>query len=89
VLVGTVTDDVRLYDVPKLRVVALRVTETARARILKVLPGAMRTCWSVRVCCMWLWLCRTLRCSKPVVCLVRGCRLSSQWVVYCITLEGK
>jgi len=39
VLVGTVTDDVRLYDVPKLRVVALRVTETARARILKVLPA--------------------------------------------------
>jgi large subunit ribosomal protein L18e len=35
VLVGTVTDDVRLMEVPKLRVVALRVTETARARILK------------------------------------------------------
>ncbi|KAK9838190.1 hypothetical protein WJX81_007878 [Elliptochloris bilobata] len=35
VLVGTVTDDVRLYKVPKLRLVALRVTETARARILK------------------------------------------------------
>lgn len=36
VLVGTITDDVRLYEVPKLRVCALRVTETARARILKV-----------------------------------------------------
>ncbi len=36
VLVGTVTDDVRLFEVPKLRLVALRVTETARARILKV-----------------------------------------------------
>lgn len=36
VIVGTVTDDVRLFDVPKLRVVALRFTETARARILKV-----------------------------------------------------
>jgi large subunit ribosomal protein L18e len=35
VLIGTVTDDVRLMEVPKLRVVALRVTETARARILK------------------------------------------------------
>ena len=35
VLVGTITDDVRLYEVPKLRVAALRVTETARARILK------------------------------------------------------
>jgi large subunit ribosomal protein L18e len=35
VLVGTITDDVRLYEVPKLRVCALRVTETARARILK------------------------------------------------------
>lgn len=34
--VGTITDDVRLFEVPKLRVCALRVTETARARILKV-----------------------------------------------------
>lgn len=36
VLVGTVTDDIRFYDVPKLRVVALRFTERARARIVKV-----------------------------------------------------
>merc|ERR1711992_344593 len=35
VVVGTVTDDVRLLDVPKLTICALRVTETARARILK------------------------------------------------------
>ncbi|KAL4431449.1 hypothetical protein ABPG75_006705 [Micractinium tetrahymenae] len=35
VLVGTITDDTRLFEVPKLRVCALRVTETARARILK------------------------------------------------------
>ncbi|GBG90025.1 hypothetical protein CBR_g50118 [Chara braunii] len=35
VIVGTVTDDVRLYEVPKLTLCALRVTETARARILK------------------------------------------------------
>ena len=35
VVVGTVTDDVRLYEVPKLSVAALRFTETARARILK------------------------------------------------------
>lgn len=35
VLVGTITDDVRITDVPKLRICALRVTETARARILK------------------------------------------------------
>ena len=34
VVVGTITDDVRFYDVPKLRVAALRVTETARARIV-------------------------------------------------------
>jgi large subunit ribosomal protein L18e len=33
VLVGTVTDDVRLYEVPALKVCALRFTETARARI--------------------------------------------------------
>jgi large subunit ribosomal protein L18e len=35
VIVGTVTDDIRLLEVPKLTVAALRVTETARARILK------------------------------------------------------
>ncbi|CEL98300.1 unnamed protein product [Vitrella brassicaformis CCMP3155] len=35
VVVGTITDDVRLLDVPKLSVCALRFTETARSRILK------------------------------------------------------
>ena len=37
VFVGTVTDDTRLdgFDVPAIRLCALRVTETARARILK------------------------------------------------------
>lgn len=35
VLVGTVTDDVRVYEVPALKVTALRFTETARARIEK------------------------------------------------------
>merc|ERR1712193_212782 len=35
VLVGTITDDVRFLDVPKLRVCALRFTKTARQRILK------------------------------------------------------
>jgi large subunit ribosomal protein L18e len=35
VVVATVTDDVRLFEVPKLRVCALRFTETARARIVK------------------------------------------------------
>mmetsp|Transcript_41081 Transcript_41081/g.116917 ORF Transcript_41081/g.116917 Transcript_41081/m.116917 type:complete len:186 (+) Transcript_41081:46-603(+) len=34
VVVGTVTDDVRLFEVPKLTVCALKVTETARKRIL-------------------------------------------------------
>ncbi|KDD74971.1 hypothetical protein H632_c955p1, partial [Helicosporidium sp. ATCC 50920] len=33
VLVGKLTDDTRLLEVPKLRVCALRFTETARARI--------------------------------------------------------
>ena len=33
-IVGTITDDARLFDVPKLRVAALRVTERARARIV-------------------------------------------------------
>ncbi|XP_064478943.1 large ribosomal subunit protein eL18-like [Ornithodoros turicata] len=35
VVVGTITDDVRLYEVPKLRVCALHVTDRARARIHK------------------------------------------------------
>merc|ERR1719388_238874 len=35
VIVGPVTDDTRLLEVPKLTVCALRFTETARARITK------------------------------------------------------
>jgi len=35
VLVGTVTDDVRVHEVPTMKVCALRFTENARARILK------------------------------------------------------
>eukprot|EP00238_Polyblepharides_amylifera_P001057 CAMPEP_0196573232 /NCGR_PEP_ID=MMETSP1081-20130531/3153_1 /TAXON_ID=36882 /ORGANISM="Pyramimonas amylifera, Strain CCMP720" /LENGTH=117 /DNA_ID=CAMNT_0041890865 /DNA_START=298 /DNA_END=651 /DNA_ORIENTATION=- len=35
VLVGTITDDTRLYEVSKLRVCALKFTETARSRIIK------------------------------------------------------
>ena len=35
VIVGTVTDDNRVYEVPALKVAALRFTETARARIVK------------------------------------------------------
>lgn len=34
VVVGTVTDDKRIHSIPKLSIAALRVTETARARIL-------------------------------------------------------
>merc|ERR1711911_219999 len=35
VVVGTVTDDPRIFTIPKMTVCALRVTERARARILK------------------------------------------------------
>ena len=35
VIVGTVTDDVRIEEIPALKVTALRFTERARARILK------------------------------------------------------
>jgi len=35
VVVGAVTDDIRVYEVPALKVAALRFTETARARIEK------------------------------------------------------
>merc|ERR1711872_952985 len=35
VVVGTVTDDLRLLEIPKLKICALHVTERARARVLK------------------------------------------------------
>ncbi|KAG9459755.1 hypothetical protein H6P81_004263 [Aristolochia fimbriata] len=35
VVVGTVTDDTRVYEVPAVKVTALRFTERARARIVK------------------------------------------------------
>ncbi|KAE9589583.1 putative ribosomal protein L18e [Lupinus albus] len=35
VVVGTITDDIRSYEVPPLKITALRFTETARARIEK------------------------------------------------------
>lgn len=35
VLIGTITDDTRVYEVPAMKVAALRFTETARARIEK------------------------------------------------------
>merc|ERR1712137_715222 len=35
VVVGTVTDDKRIYDVPKMSICALRFTDAARARIAK------------------------------------------------------
>ena len=34
-VVGNITDDIRVYEVPALKVTALRFTETARARIEK------------------------------------------------------
>ena len=34
VVVGTVTDDKRIFQIPKLRICALRVTESARARFV-------------------------------------------------------
>lgn len=47
VVVGTITDDARLLDVPKVSVAALKVTETARARILAV-SGRKSSCmWSL------------------------------------------
>ena len=35
VCVGTITNDIRIFDIPKMTVCALRVTEKARERILK------------------------------------------------------
>ena len=44
VVVGPVTDDIRLHEVPELKVVALRFTQTARARILEVRSFAFLLC---------------------------------------------
>ncbi|XP_072043880.1 large ribosomal subunit protein eL18B-like [Amphiura filiformis] len=35
VIVGSVTDDLRVFDIPKLKICALHVTDRARSRILK------------------------------------------------------
>ncbi|ELT99918.1 hypothetical protein CAPTEDRAFT_159560 [Capitella teleta] len=35
VVVGTITNDVRIFEIPKMKVCALHVTEEARARIIK------------------------------------------------------
>merc|ERR1712224_565550 len=35
VVVGTITNDLRIFEVPKMTICALRVTEKARERILK------------------------------------------------------
>ena len=35
VVVGTITNDLRIFEIPKMTVCALRVTEKARERILK------------------------------------------------------
>merc|ERR1711902_344893 len=35
VVVGTITNDIRIFEVPKMTICALRVTEKARERILK------------------------------------------------------
>merc|ERR1712168_481222 len=35
VVVGAITDDIRVHKLPKLKVCALRITERARGRILK------------------------------------------------------
>merc|ERR1712058_170682 len=35
VVVGTITNDIRIFEIPKMTICALRVTEKARERILK------------------------------------------------------
>ncbi|CAG5126433.1 unnamed protein product [Candidula unifasciata] len=35
VVVGTITDDIRIHALPKLKICALRITDRARGRILK------------------------------------------------------
>lgn len=66
VIVGTITDDTRVFEVPALKVCALKVTATARARILKVCPVQFQMAWLLVVCKLshgcfvpdlrWYWL---------------------------------
>lgn len=54
VIVATITDDVRLFDVPKLRVAALKFTETARARIVKVRVAESSNRAATACCGAWV-----------------------------------
>lgn len=88
VLVGTITDDIRLYEVPKLRVCALRVTETARARIVKVCEAARRLrfhgccCGCVSAACVFCAHgCMLLACGE------KGC-VSRLLLLLCYCLAG-
>lgn len=47
VVVGTVTDDKRIWDIPKLSICCLRATEGARARILKAGKKNNRTTMNI------------------------------------------
>ena len=40
VVVGTITDDNRVYELPPVKITALRFTETARARITVKFTGS-------------------------------------------------
>jgi hypothetical protein len=53
--VATVTDDARLFEVPKLRVCALKFTETARARIVKVRPRTGLFWWGTAAISSRCW----------------------------------
>uniref|UniRef100_A0A2K5N172 Large ribosomal subunit protein uL15/eL18 domain-containing protein n=1 Tax=Cercocebus atys TaxID=9531 RepID=A0A2K5N172_CERAT len=46
-VVGTITDDVRVQEVPKLKVCALRVTSLARSRIIRAADKIPKGCGTV------------------------------------------
>lgn len=65
VVVGTVTNDVRLYKVPKLTIAALHVTEKARARILEaggLFVYFVRFVYKPLLVCLFLNFTKKLKC---------------------------
>ncbi|KAJ9696540.1 hypothetical protein PVL29_008656 [Vitis rotundifolia] len=83
VVVGTVTDDLRVYEVPSLKVTALRFTERARARIEKAGGEcltfdqlALRAPLGQNTVCilvLLVLLCVQVQCYDPVCLIMPSC----------------
>ena len=84
--VCTITDDERLFDVPKLRIACLRVTDAARARILKVLTSSsFSPATSSAACTVTLYLVQ--RADGTGTCGLTACHIA-QYAVCVLQICG-